>query len=95
MKNISFQIGYENKIQEDPQNEYCVYKLMYFLRFKQLPVGHKGPFFMQKATQPELKSRLQEGNLRSESDTKFFSNCTFEKYVKSLAVKCGFTDAAW
>ena len=66
---------------------------MHFLRYDQLPVGHKGPYFMQMATKRELKSRVMVGNFRLASDTKHFSNCTFEKYVKSLAVKCGFTDA--
>ena len=95
MHNIAFTIRYEKKIQGDAKNKYCVYKLMHFLHYKQLLVDHTGLFFIQMATKCEIKSRVMVGNFRLASKTKPIFNCTFEKYIKSLAIKCGFTDATW
>ena len=66
---------------------------MKFYSDHHLPIGHQGPFFMQKATVKIMVKRSKEGNFRKASNTVKFKNCTFDRYVKSLAVKCGFTNA--
>ena len=48
LTNTSFSIGYENQIQEDPKNEFCIYKLMSFYSKNHLPLGHRGPFLCKK-----------------------------------------------
>ena len=48
---------------------------------------------MQKASKKILALRVKEGNFRQASSTVNFTNYMFEKYVKSLAIKCGFNDA--
>ena len=93
MANTSYTQGYENSIPEDEKNVYCVYKLIDFMIKSHLPEGHQGKFFMQRARMSELFNRKGLGNYREASATVHFKNYTFDKYAKSLAIKCGFNDA--
>ena len=92
LRNTSYTISFDNSIDEDPENQYGVYKIMHFYVHHHLPEKWTGKFFMQKATKVEIKNRMKSGNSREASLTKSFSSHTFERYTKSLARKCHFKD---
>ena len=92
LDNTSFTIGFENAIDEDTENKYCVYKIMHYHKINHLPENYSGKFFMQKASKKELEERKSVGDFREASTTKAFTNYTFERYTKSLARKCKFNN---